>query len=422
VKFVSTRGKSPAVSLSEAILAGLAPDGGLYVPEAVPRVAGESIAGTLRDTARWMLEPFFEGDALAPELPAILEEAFTFDAPVVRTRHPDLSILELFHGPTAAFKDFGARFLAACFRRLNSGSGSRTTVLVATSGDTGSAVGAAFHHQPHIRVAILYPEGRVSARQAHQLGSFGDNVHALVVKGTFDDCQALVKRALADQTLRAREPLASANSVSLGRLLPQMAYYAHAALVGGEPQSFAIPTGNLGNAFACLLARSAGSAIDEVLLATNANRGVADFVGGSPYAAKPTLATLANAMDVGDASNLERLRWLHPDPAAARIHAEWIDDATIRARIAHGEAEYGHVFDPHTACAVEAVERRRRAGDTRAWCAAATAHPSKFETVVEPLVGHEVLPPPALAEMLKRPSRAEPLEASDAALRAWLLK
>ena len=433
MKFVSTRGQAPAVSLSEAILQGLAPDKGLYVPEAMPRVSGEPEGGSLRDTALWMLAPFFEGDALAPELPAMLEEAFTFDAPVVATRAYDLSILELFHGPTAAFKDFGARFLAAAFRRLtrrppftlserSESKGQRMTVLVATSGDTGSAVGAAFHKQPNTRVAILYPEGRVSARQAHQLGSFGDNVHALVVKGTFDDCQGLVKRALADEALRKQEPLASANSVSLGRLLPQMAYYAHAGLFKGAPQNFAIPTGNLGNAVACLLARAAGAPIGDVLLATNANTGVADFVKGNPYTAKPTRATLANAMDVGDPSNVERLIWLHPRPADAGIHADWVGDGTIRSRIEDGEDRYGHIFCPHTACAVEAVERRRRARDFRDWCAVATAHPAKFETVVEPLVGHEVPAPPALAAMLKKPSRAEPLEPTDAALRDWLLK
>jgi threonine synthase len=422
VKFVSTRGQAPAVSLSEAMLLGLAPDRGLYVPEVVPRLTGKPAGPNLGDTARWLLAPFFEGDALSPQLGAMLDEAFTFDAPVVPTREAGTTVLELFHGPTAAFKDFGARFLAACFRRLQAAR--RTTVLVATSGDTGSAVGAAFLGQPNVRVAILYPEGRVSARQAHQLGSFGGDVHALVVKGTFDDCQGLVKRALADEALRAKEPLASANSVSLGRLLPQAAYYAHAALKhrGPGPLHFAVPTGNLGNATACLFARAAGAPIGDVLLATNANRGVADFVRGAPFSARPTLATIANAMDVGDASNFERLRWLHPRPSESAIHGESVDDDTIRDRIREGEARYGHVFCPHTACAVEAVERRRREQDARDWCAVATAHPSKFESVVEPLVGHPVPPPQALAQMLARPSRAEPLEPTDAALRAWLLR
>jgi threonine synthase len=441
VKYVSTRRAAPAVSLSEAILLGLAPDKGLYVPEEVPRAEGQPPGTRLVDAAHWMLAPFFRGDALAAHLSAILDEAFTFPAPLVTTNKTGTYLLELFHGPTAAFKDFGARFLAACFQRL--APQRRTTVLVATSGDTGSAVGAAFHGLPNIRVAILYPEGRVSARQAHQLGSFGGNVHALVVKGTFDDCQGLVKRALGDAQLREQEPLASANSVSLGRLLPQLAYYTHAAFThvrtNRGPLSFAVPTGNLGNAFACVLARAAGAPIGEILLATNANRGVADFVRGTPYSARPTLATLANAMDVGDASNFERLNWLYPTPEMGTVpisdaagqkgglspfpglFGEWVDDETIRARIQEGEEKYGQVFCPHTACSIEAVERRRKAGDTKDWCAVATAHPAKFESVVEPLVGHTVAPPPALAQMLARPSRAEPLEPTDAALRAWLL-
>ncbi len=427
MKYVSTRGGVPPTALSDAILTGLAPGGGLYVPERVPRLALKDFDGAegLPAVARLLLTPFFEGDALAQELGALLSEAFTFDAPLREVRGPSLSVLELFHGPTAAFKDFGARFLAACFLRLMNQGQRRVTVLVATSGDTGSAVGAAFHKRPHVRVVILYPDGRVSPRQAHQLGCFGDNVAALKVAGSFDDCQRLVKQAFADDALRAKEPLASANSISLGRLLPQASYYARAALLHwrarAAPLDVAVPTGNLGNAFACLLARAAGLPIGEVLLATNANRVIPDFFCTGAYSPRASLATLANAMDVGDPSNMERLRWLHASPGNAGVSSEWVDDETIRARIREGERTYGETWCPHTACAVEAVERRRRAGDTRHWCVVATAHPAKFETVVEPLVGHAVAPPPALTAMLARPSTAEPLAADYAALRARLL-
>lgn len=427
MNYVSTRRGVASTRLSDAILAGLAPDGGLFVPERLPRLrlADFDGAATLPDFAQRVLAPFLEGDPLAPELPRLLAEAFTFDAPLTALAGHPTSVLELFHGPTAAFKDFGARFLAACFRRLVAGGARRTTVLVATSGDTGSAVGAAFHGQPGVRVLILYPDGRVSPRQAHQLGCFGDNVQACAVQGSFDDCQRLVKQAFADGPLRERAPLASANSISLGRLLPQATYYARAAMVHArthaEPLNVAVPTGNLGNAFACLLARALGLPIGEVLLATNANRVVGDWLARGVYEPRPSLATLANAMDVGAPSNLERLQWLHPDPAAAGVGAEAVDDATIRARIAEGERKYGAVWCPHTACAVEAVERRRAAGDARRWCVVATAHPAKFEAVVEPLVGHPVPPPPALAAMLARPSRAEPLAADFAALRERLL-
>lgn len=427
MNYVSTRSGASPCRLSGAILAGLAPDGGLYVPERLPRLALEDFDGasTLPDFAQRVLAPFVEGDPLAAQLPALVAEAFTFDAPFRMLPGHPAAVLELFHGPTAAFKDFGARFLAACFLRLAAAGPRRTTVLVATSGDTGSAVGAAFHGLPGVRVVILYPDGRVSPRQAHQLGCFGDNVRAFAVRGTFDDCQRLVKQAFADAALRAQEPLASANSISLGRLLPQTTYYARAAVLHfrthGEPLNVAVPTGNLGNAFACLLARAVGLPIGEVLLATNANRVVPEYLASGVYQPRPSVGTLANAMDVGAPSNLERLQWLYQDAVAAGVSAESVDDATIRARIAEGEQKYGAVWCPHTACAVEAVERRRAAGDQRRWCVVATAHPAKFETVVEPLVGHPVPPPPALAEMLARPSRAERLEADYAALRASLL-
>ena len=428
MRYVSTRGGVASASLSAALFAGPAPDGGLYVPERVPRLEPQALAGldSLASVAARVLAPFAEGDLLAADLAQLTADAFTFEAPLRALGKPDTYLLELFHGPTAAFKDFGARFLAACFRRLARRSAQPLTVLVATSGDTGSAVGAAFLGMPNVRVVILYPDGLVSPRQAHQLGCFGHNVHALAVKGTFDDCQRLAKQAFADVELREGVPLVSANSISLGRLLPQMSYYAHAALahwrLHAQPLHFVVPTGNLGNAFACLLARGAGLPIGDVLLASNANRVIPDFFSSGAYQPRPSLATLANAMDVGDPGNMERLRWLHPEPARAGISAESVDDATISACITQGERRYGATFCPHTACAVAALERRRHAGDARAWAIVATAHPAKFEQTVEPLVGHAVPAPPALAAMLARPSQCERLGAEFAELREWLLR
>jgi len=428
MRYVSTRGGVPPAGLTAALYAGPAPDGGLYVPEQLPRLelAARAEDEALPALAGRVLAPFAEGDPLAAELDSLAAEAFTFAAPLRPLRERDTFVLELFHGPTAAFKDFGARFLAACFRRLAHASPARLTVLVATSGDTGSAVGAAFHGMRGVRVVILYPDGRVSPRQAHQLGCFGDNVHALAVQGTFDDCQRLARRAFADLALRESVPLVSANSISLGRLLPQMVYYAHAALAqqrtGGAPLNFSIPTGNLGNAFACLLARASGLPIGDVLLATNANDVIREFFESGEYRPRPGRATLANAMDVGEPGNLERLRWLHPEPARAGLSAESVDDDTIRARIRDGERRHGETFDPHTACAVEALERRRRAGDARPWCVVATAYPAKFDSIVEPLVGHAVPAPPGLAAMLARAASSERLEADFDALRAWLLR
>ncbi|MGA9333694.1 MAG: pyridoxal-phosphate dependent enzyme, partial [Rudaea sp.] len=229
---ISTRGTAPPICLSTAIATGLAPDGGLYVPESLPQLPVQAFDNceSLPEIAAKLLTPFFSEDALDAALPAICTEAFSFPAPLLPLHTPGDYLLELFHGPTAAFKDYGARFLAACLRRIPRESSKPTTILVATSGDTGAAVAAAFHDVPGFLVVILYPEGRVSPRQAHQLGCFGGNVRALRIAGTFDDCQDMVKRALGDAALRKTVPMSSANSISLGRLLPQMAYYAQAAL------------------------------------------------------------------------------------------------------------------------------------------------------------------------------------------------
>src|SRR4051812_44362591 len=232
MKYISTRGQSPAVSFGAALTQGLAPDGGLYVPESWPKLSLSAFDGaeSLADVANVFLKPFVEGDALAAQIPEITREAFNFPAPRVPAGSDGrLSVLELFHGPTAAFKDFGARFLAACLARMQANGAPAQTVIVATSGDTGAAVAAAFHRRPGFRVVILYPDGRVSPRQAHQLGCFGDNVHAFHVAGSFDDCQDLARRVLGDESLKRMLAATSANSISLGRLLPQITYYAHAA-------------------------------------------------------------------------------------------------------------------------------------------------------------------------------------------------
>ena len=428
--FVSTRGGATPTTLSDAIAAGLAPDGGLYVPRTLPALDPQAFAPdtTLPAVAARLLRPFFAGDALAPQLDAICAEAFDFPCPLRPLGTPGDAVLELFHGPTAAFKDFGARFLAAALARLRAQAAQPLTILVATSGDTGAAVAAAFHRQPGLRVVVLYPDGRVSPRQAHQLGCFGDNVQALRVAGSFDDCQALVKQALNDEALKAQRPLSSANSISLGRLLPQMSYYAHAALAHwrahGTPLHAVVPTGNLGNALAAVLVRTLGLPVGRLVLASNANDVLPRFFAGADYAPQASIATLANAMDVGAPSNFERLRWLVPDPAQLRraLRAYAVDDATIRATIQTRHRRHGEIHCPHTACAVHVLETLRAAGEDGDWCVAATAHPAKFDSIVEPLIGATVPVPPALAALLARPAHAEPLPADYAALRAHLLR
>lgn len=421
MQVVSTRGAGP-VPLADAIAKGQAPDGGLFMP---PQPAPQQgpWGDDLVERATRALAPFFAGDRLLDALPEIVAEAFTFDAPT-RWIEPDTALLELFWGPTAAFKDFGARFLAGCLVRLREADRPQT-VLVATSGDTGAAVAAAFHRRPGFRVAVLYPDGRVSKRQAHQLGAFGDNVQTFRVAGTFDDCQAMVKAAFADAALSERHGLVSANSISLGRLLPQMSYYVHAALTaaaeGRCAPNFVVPTGNLGNALACLLAREAGVPIGDVVLATNANRVLPDFLCTGRYEPTASLATLANAMDVGAPSNLERLRERFATPSDV-VRADWVDDDQIRATIRATHERTGEVVCPHTACGLAVRERLRTGGDDRPWVVAATAHAAKFAEVVEPLVGAPPEVPAPLAALLARPSHAAPLEASLATLGAALAR
>jgi threonine synthase len=409
MKVSSTR-NGTEVSLAFAIDTGLAPDGGLYMP---PRLAPRELGGTdLRSRAVELLTPLFADEPI--DVRAAIDDAFTFDAPTKWLR-PDTGLLELFHGPTAAFKDFGARFFAACLAQLRKPGAQLKTILVATSGDTGAAVASAFHKRDGFRVVILYPEGRVSPRQAHQLGAFGDNITAFKVNGTFDDCQRVVKEAFALPELRTAHALSSANSISLGRLLPQMAYYAHAALScvaeGKGKPSFVVPTGNLGNAFACLLAREYGVPIDRVKLATNANRVLPDMLASGQYQPKKSVATLANAMDVGAPSNVERL--LHRFPKVGEVvSADWVDDGTIAETIKRSP----EVICPHTACGLEVLRRMRSRGEDGTWIVAATAHPAKFESIVEPLIGRPVEVPPSLADLLARRSYAEPLEPTVQAL------
>jgi threonine synthase len=427
--FVSTRNSSLTARFSEALAQGLAPDGGLYVPTAWPEVRLEELpdASDLPALAHAVLRPFLRGDRLADELGAITREAFSFPAPLVPLGEgAKLAVLELFHGPTAAFKDFGARFLAASLTRLRKGSARPLRILVATSGDTGGAVAAAFHRRPGIEVAVLFPKGLVSPVQERQLTCWGENVRSFAVRGTFDDCQRMVKEAFLDPVLRERSELSSANSINLGRLLPQMVYYVAASLrvwrEHGERANFVIPSGNLGNALACIWARRIGLPIGEVVLAHNANRTVPDFLETGEWRPRPSVATLACAMDVGNPSNMERLRALYPrlEELRAAVSAYSVDDDQIRARIRAGWQRFGQVWCPHTATAAEACERLGPERQARRWILVATAHPAKFPETVEPLIGEKVTPPPALAELLSRPTSFTEIDADLGALRAVL--
>ena len=428
--FASSRGGAPTVSFGAAVLQGLAPDGGLYVPLGWPHLAPPDFDGVsgLPAIAGRLLAPFMEGDPLARELAPLAAEALDFPAPLVPLA-PDgrLSVLELFHGPTAAFKDFGARFLAGCFGCLRQGAERPLTILVATSGDTGGAVAAAFHQRPGVEVAVLFPKGLVSPTQERQLTCWGGNVRSLSVRGTFDDCQRLVKEAFRDAALATRTQLSSANSINLGRLLPQMVYYAGASLATWrahrERASFIVPSGNLGNALACLWARRIGLPIGEVVLAHNANRTVPDFLASGEWRPRPSFATLASAMDVGDPSNMERLRALHAgiEELRAAVSAVSVSDDEIRARIVAGYRQFGQIWCPHTATAAEAWARLPpEARRERRWVLAATAHPAKFREIVEPLIGRTVPVPETLAKLFARPAQCVEIDADGRALRALL--
>jgi threonine synthase len=428
MRFVSTRSDITA-DLDSALVNGIAPDGGLYVPAELPRFTLEdfSSATSTTEVAALLLRPFFEGSALLDSIENILTETFSFPIPATPLPSSDghASLLELYHGPTAAFKDVGAGFLAACLSRLEGDEDSPLTILVATSGDTGGAVAAAFDGRPGMRVVVLFPEGRVSERQAHQLTCWGDNVLSLSVAGAFDDCQGLVKAAMAADQLAEKFRFSSANSINIGRLLPQSTYYADAGLrhyrATGNKPGFVIPTGNLGNALACIMAREMGLPIGPIVLATNANRTIPDYFETLEWIPRASVQTLASAMDVGDPSNMERLRSILGDAEVLResLGVLAVDDEQIRASIRRDFEDFGFATCPHTATATHTWRQMdaelRSSAD---WILVATAHPAKFETIVEPLIGATVPLPSELADILARPSRAVSIEPTLEALAA----
>ena|SRR5881394_518451 len=416
MRYSSTRG-GETVGLVEAVFRGLAADGGLFVPVELPRLAPAAFKGdSLAEIAAELLAPFFAGSGFERELGPICRRALDFPVPLrpVIDARAEISVLELFHGPTAAFKDIGARFLAEFMERAWHAAGRDArplTILVATSGDTGGAVAAAFHGRRRIRVGVLFPKGQVSPRQQHQLTCWGDNILAFEVDGTFDDCQALVKAAFADAELNARHRLTAANSINVGRLLPQVAYHAAASLwhwrKAGTTSGAIVPTGNLGNGVACVWARAIGLPIREIIFAVNANRTIPDFLATGQWQPRASRATLASAMDVGNPSNMERLCNLLPDFGALReaVEAYPVDDDAIRSQIAQDYQRYGEIWCPHTATGFWVYDHLPAARKSaRPWIVSATAHPAKFEGVVEPLIGREVPVPDSLRVLLERPT------------------
>ena len=403
--YYSTRDKERAVKLSasQAILKGLAADGGLFVPSVLPSLSDKvSLSLSYADFAAEVLKPFFEGDELYDELADICRGAFSF--PVVLNELKDVSVLELFHGPTSAFKDFGARFLAFSMEKLLVRKGEKLCILVATSGDTGGAVASAFHKRQNLSVKVLFPKGRVAERQRRQLTCWDDNISSFEVRGSFDDCQRMVKSAFVDPSLSG---LSSANSINLGRLLPQMVYYVYASMLykertGKEPVII-IPSGNVGNCTGAYWAKAIGAPIKRIVLAVNANTTIPEYLESGEYKPRDSVRTLANAMDVGAPSNMERLFSLFPsyEEMKANVSAWSVSDEEIKKTIVDEYRKEGYVLCPHTACA-ERVRLDHFDGEPV--IIVSTAHPAKFDTVVEPLIGATVPMPAALADLVNRPS------------------
>jgi threonine synthase len=422
MKFISTRGGSAPVPFATALFAGLAPDGGLYVPDDLARLPVAALHGaSLVEIGTEIAHRFIGADIPRPSLERLLTSALDFPVPLVAL-DDTMQVLELFHGPTLAFKDVGARVMARLMAHLNA-EDRELTVLVATSGDTGSAVAQAFFGLSGTRVVVLFPEGAVTPVQEAQFTTLGGNVMALAVQGTFDDCQRLVKDAFADRELAERVRLTSANSINIGRLLPQIFYYAYAALHSADrPVAFSVPSGNFGNLTAGLWAWRLGAPIARFVAATTINDTVPRYLNSGRYEPRGSIPTLANAMDVGDPSNVERMRWLFQDDVAAMrqvIIPSVHSDANVRLAIRDIWMRHGYVADPHTAIAYLGLPMLPESPDARR-IFLATAHPAKFREIVEPIIGEPVPLPSVLADALTRKRSSERLPPTLAELRSRL--
>lgn len=405
MKFISTRKNSGYTTLSSAIVSGLASDGGLFVPEYLPQVDLKLFDHriNLNLFSQRLLQYFFSHDALELKLANIIEKTLVFPFPLKQI-NANTFMLELFHGPTASFKDLGAGFLAECLTQIHP-KNKTTTIMVATSGDTGSAVASAFYLKPKLNVIILYPKGKISQKQQQQITCWDKNILALAIEGTFDDCQQLVKSAFLDAWWQKHMCLNSANSINIGRLLPQMIYYAYSSvqfyhchqIVPG----YIIPTGNLGNAVACFWAKKMGFPIREIVLSTNANRTIPEYLITGEYKARKSVSTLANAMDVGNPSNFERLHHLFStfDAFKSEVKAISASDEDIKNTIRTMYSNYLKIICPHTATAFFA----RQQLSAQPWIIAATADPYKFNSLIEQIIDVKIPIPAQLQALLDRP-------------------
>ncbi len=411
MEYYSTNHKTRNVSLREAVVKGLAADRGLFMPEKIPSLPSAFFKNigqlTLQEISYAVANTLFGEDMDSSELKNIVYDTLNFDIPLVHV-NGDIYSLELFHGPTAAFKDVGARFMARLLGYFNrTESGDTVNVLVATSGDTGSAVANGFLGVPGVRVFVLYPEGKVSKIQEAQFTTLGQNITAIEVNGTFDDCQALVKSAFMDEELNAKMKLSSANSINVARFLPQMFYYFHAyAQLAQRGQLdkdivVAVPSGNFGNITAALIAKRMGLPIKRFIAANNSNDVFYQYLRTGIYSPKPSIATIANAMDVGDPSNFARILDLYGnshDAICKDISGYTYTDEQISETVARTYKDDGYLLDPHGATAYRALIEGLNVGEAGIFIE--TAHPAKFKDTVEAIIGEPVQVPDKLQKFI----------------------
>jgi threonine synthase len=431
MQFYSTKTRGIKASLEEAVFRSLPPDNGLYMPEFIPTLSAEFLSTienrTFNEIAKEVAYTLLKDDLSFEDVDNIVDNSFSFHAPVVEIL-PDSYVLELFHGPSMAFKDFGARFMASLMSHFLVKSQKEIKILVATSGDTGGAVAQGFYKVPGISVTILYPSGKVSDIQEKQLTTLGHNITALEVDGTFDDCQRLVKEAFLDQQLTARYNLASANSINIARLIPQAFYYFSAYAQTkhlGKPVVFSVPSGNFGNLSAGLLAYRMGLPVQHFVAATNRNNVVPRYLESNRYDPLPSVETISNAMDVGNPSNFVRLtRFFEEDWQATRdlISGYYFDDQETRASMQKMFEQTQYVMCPHTAVAYEGLQKYRQEnnGDFTG-IFLATAHPAKFLDLVENTLQSPIYIPERLKNLLSLDKKSTLLKPRSEDFKAYLM-
>ncbi len=429
MKLYSTKNPTSLVSLKEAVFKGLPQDNGLFMPEFIPQLDAEFLNNlkqhSFQSIAFTVAQTLLGGVIQDKDLKNIIEKSIDFPAPVVKLDERT-HILELFHGPSLAFKDFGARFMAQLMSYFNKRNKRELVILVATSGDTGGAVAAGFYKTLGIKVVILYPSGKVSMLQEKQLTTLGENITALEVEGTFDDCQALVKQAFLDKELTKKIRLSSANSINIARLIPQSFYYFEAfkqVETNGKPLVFSIPSGNFGNLTAGLFAQKMGLPISKFIAATNANDVVPQYLALGTYKPTPSVPTLSNAMDVGNPSNFARMLDLYSSTwnnMKENIVGYAYDDTVTKEAMRSVKSTYNYVIDPHGAVGYLALKEYQKKNDA-VGIILETAHPAKFLDDVESILNQKIDIPERLASLAKKKkeARLSPTDFSD--FKQWLL-